>query len=158
MTSLGMAGLWHPGLIVDDLDAAMAAYSDILAVEWASPKRNQTPVRGPQGIVERETWLTYSLGEGHHIELIWEVAGGVWSPASPQPRLHHMGFWVDDLQAESARLVAKGYALHLTGPAEEGALHFAYHDAKQGALFIELNMASNRPTVLDWVEPHRHDR
>ncbi len=153
MTSLGMAGLWHTGLIVDDLDAAMAAYSDILGVEWASPKRNQTPVRGPRGIVERETWLTYSLGSGHHIELIQEISGGVWSPPSPQPRLHHMGFWVDDLQAESARLVDKGYPLHLTGPSEEGALNFAYHDAKQGALFIELNMASNRAMVLDWIEP-----
>ena len=157
MTLHGMHDLYHTGLVVNDLQEAMRTMTAAVGAQWAEPVHATLPVRTPHGIVERESWVTFSTGEPHHIELIEAVWGGVWVPDDGGPRLHHLGFWVDDLQAESARLEGLGLPLRVTGVGGEGAISFAYHDAGQGALFLELNSRSKRTQLYEWLERGSND-
>jgi hypothetical protein len=139
-----MADMYHTGMVVDDLESAMRSLHEAVGAEWSEPRRAAMPVRTSRGVIERESLVAFSRGEPPHIELIQQVFGGVWVPADGSPRLHHIGFWVDDLAGESARLEALGLRRCVTAPGDGPASSFAYHDGGQGGLFIELNDRSKR--------------
>jgi catechol 2,3-dioxygenase-like lactoylglutathione lyase family enzyme len=142
---MDMADLHHTGLVVDDIDEARRSLGAALGVEFTEPVRSSAPVRTPDGVRERESLVCFSRGAGHRIELIQQVFGGVWAPAGGEPRLHHLAFWVDDLEAESARLESLGMPLVVTAAAGDAPVNgFAYHDPGVGALFFELNPRSKR--------------
>jgi len=149
-----MTDLYHTGLVVDDIHGAMASLGAAFGVEWTEPIHTTTPVRTRAGVVERESIVSFSRGAGHHLELIQQVFGGVWVPADGSPRLHHLAFWVDDLAAESARLTELGMPVCVTGLGDGPVASFAYHDAGQGSLFIELNMKSKRDRLYEMID-HR---
>jgi catechol 2,3-dioxygenase-like lactoylglutathione lyase family enzyme len=136
---------YHTGIVVDDLVAAMRMMRDVLGVEWLVPRRVRTPLRGPNGITPRETWMTYSVGGQQQYELIEEVAGGLFVPADGSPRLHHVAYWVDDLPAASAHLDATGCPLYLTAALDGPVAGMAYHRGAGRGLYIELLDAARKP-------------
>jgi catechol 2,3-dioxygenase-like lactoylglutathione lyase family enzyme len=147
----GMTDLYHTGLIVDDIEKARQSLGAAFGVEWTEPSHTTAPVRTPEGVVERESIICFSRGNGHHLELIQQVFGGVWSPEDGRPRLHHLAFWVDDLEAESARLEALGMPVVVTAMGDRPVASFVYHDGGQGSLFLELNMREKRDRLYEMV-------
>ena len=103
-----MKKLEHIGIAVEDLDAAERIFGEVLG----SPSYKRESVAG-------ESVLTsfFQTGESK-VELL--------VPTSPDsaiakhlerrgPGLHHIAFYVDDLQAELTRLQGLGYRI-VTGP------------------------------------------
>ena len=147
----GSTDLFHTGLVVDDIEAARRSFGAAFGIEFTEPVHSSHPVRTPNGVVERESLVSFSRGGGHHIELIEQVAGGVWEPSGGRPRLHHLAFWVDDLQAESARLEALGMPLVVTAAGQEPVSSFAYHDPGAGALFFELSPRTKQAQLYEMI-------
>ncbi|OBI00029.1 VOC family protein [Mycobacterium sp. E2733] len=117
---------YHAGIIVPDLDTAMARLSALAGYRWITPMSYTLPFRTPAGVRELTSTIVYSL-QSPHLELVQEVPGSPWT-AAPDNAVHHLGYFSDDL-AESARaLEANGFTLEMTADVAGSDLAlFAYY-------------------------------
>jgi catechol 2,3-dioxygenase-like lactoylglutathione lyase family enzyme len=142
--------VFHSGVRVPDLDKAMADLGPALGVAWAQPREGEqpiwTPSTGPQTAMLR---FTYSIEGPQHVELVEGAAGSVWDAGS-SPGLHHVGVWVDDIVAETTRLLDAGWELVAAqrSPAE-GFGVFSYLAPASG-LIVELVDAAVEPHFAAW--------
>ncbi len=123
---------YHTGIVVPDLDAAMARLSALAGYRWIKPMSYTLPFRTASGVRELTSTIVYSL-QSPHVELVQEVPGSPWT-AAPGNAVHHLGYFSDNL-AESARaLEANGFTLEMTAevPGADLAL-FAYYTDPFGA-------------------------
>jgi hypothetical protein len=107
---LNHANLFHTGLVVDDVESAKAEYSDVAGVEW-----------GPEGEVEMPVWLlagpqtisfrfAYTTEGPHRIELVRHIPDTIWT-SDGGGRVHHLGYWCDDIAGASKELALRGAPL-----------------------------------------------
>jgi catechol 2,3-dioxygenase-like lactoylglutathione lyase family enzyme len=146
----GLTDFFHTGVVVDDMQRATAEMSKAFGFEWAEPTEILAPVRLHDGVVQAHRWVTYSIGGAHAIELIQQADGEIYVPTDGSQRLHHLGFWVDDLTAESRRLESLGMPVRMMGPAHADQPYFAFHDGMLGGLFIELLSVVRKPAIEAW--------
>lgn len=104
--------LYHTGIRVPDLDAAMDEMGEALGVTWAAPRQTDaqdvwTPDQGQHALPLR---YVYSCEGPQHIELLQGPEGSIWD-GSRDPGVHHVGIWVDDVAAETDRCVDAGWTV-----------------------------------------------
>ena len=144
------ANLFHVGVRVRDLEAAMADLGAGLGITWAGViERDQplwTPEHGSQTVRLR---FTYSCEGPQHVELLQGPPGTPWD-GSDLPGLHHVGIWTDDVAAETERLVGEGWTLELAGKSpEEGYGSMTYVRSPSGFLLEPVSSAA-RPRMESW--------
>ncbi|OBF63005.1 bleomycin resistance protein [Mycobacterium sp. 852002-51971_SCH5477799-a] len=129
---------YHTGIIVADLDAAMARMSALAGYRWISPVSYTLPFRTTAGTQEVTSTFVYSL-QAPHVELIREVPGTAWT-AAPGNAIHHLGYWTDNL-AESAKMLEhNGFTFEATADTAPPDLAlFAYY----------LDAAGTRIEIVD---------
>jgi catechol 2,3-dioxygenase-like lactoylglutathione lyase family enzyme len=144
------AGLFHVGVRVPDLDAAMLDLTAGLGITWAPVVEREQPVWTPgEGSYTLRLRFTYSCEGPQHIELLQGPAGSVWDGVAG-PGVHHHGIWTDDVAAETERLVAVGWTLELAGRApEEGYGSMTYVRSPSGFL-LEPVTSAVRPRFERW--------
>ena len=142
--------LFHVGMRVPDLDAAMAELGRQMGVTWASAqKRMQAVWLAGSGATELELRFTYSAEGPVHLELLEGLPGSIWD-GRETPGPHHLGVWVDDVAATTERLVADGWTLEAASRApEEGYGAFTYVRSPAGVL-VEPVATVVRPTFERW--------
>jgi catechol 2,3-dioxygenase-like lactoylglutathione lyase family enzyme len=143
--------LYHVGIVVPDVEAAMAHFTDLLGITWGPVVETEAfPVRegdGTDRIVPNK--LCYST-EPPHLELVQEVPGTVWE-CNEHSNLHHIGVWTDALPADSATYTELRCPLQLCGRDDDGALvQFAYHRDPLGVR-IELVDIAVKPTMEEFM-------
>jgi len=143
--------VFHTGIRVPDLDAAMLELGATLGVTWATVVDNPgqgvwTPTGGAQTVPLR---FTYSCEGPQHIELLEAPAGSVWS-GHEQPGVHHLGVWVDDVAANVARAEASGWTCVAasTSP-DDGFGAFAYVQPPSGTI-VEFVWSALQPRFDQW--------
>lgn len=143
--------LFHTGIRVPDLDAAMAELSATMNVTWATPVNNPgqavwTPDAGAQTIPLR---FTYSCEGPQHIELLEAPAATIWS-GHENPGVHHQGVWVDDVANAVERAVSAGWSCVAAGlPPTEGYGGFAYVQPPSG-MIVEFVTNAIKPRFENW--------
>lgn len=117
---------YHTGIIVPDLDEAMARLSALAGYRWITPVSYTLPFRTTSGAQEVTSTFVYSL-QAPHVELIKEVPGTAWT-AAPDNAIHHLGYWTDNL-AESAKILEdNGFTFEATADTAPPDLAlFAYY-------------------------------
>jgi catechol 2,3-dioxygenase-like lactoylglutathione lyase family enzyme len=142
--------LFHVGVRVPDLEAAMAALGDSLSLTWAQVvERDQalwTPEQGQHTVPLR---FTYSCEGPQHVELLQGATGSMWDGADA-PGVHHQGVWVDDVAAEVERLVAAGWTLEAAQQSPEGGYGVMAYVRSPGGLLLEPVAAKVRPRFDRW--------
>jgi catechol 2,3-dioxygenase-like lactoylglutathione lyase family enzyme len=135
--TFGLTDQFHTGFIVRDLEAAVEGLRDVLGVRWTAAHRIDVDAWTQSGRLRTRLRYVYSV-EKPHIELIETKAGTLWS-ATEELSLHHLGFWVDDLVAEAARLEELGLERELAGASDRNLdpHRVTYHRHRTG-LRIEL--------------------
>lgn len=120
---------YHTGIIVPDLDAAMARLSALAGYRWISPVSYTLPFRTMSGTQEVTSTFVYSL-QAPHVELIKEVPGTAWT-AAPGNSIHHLGYWTDNLAESAKTLEDNGFTFEATADtaAPDLALFAYYLDA-----------------------------
>ena len=99
------APYFHVGILVPDLDEAIARFHDVLGLDFAEPSRSTIPQLDENGIShEWEVHVTYSI-QAPHLELIEAAGDGVYG-AQNGFGVHHIGGWIAD---------APAFIDHLTG-------------------------------------------
>jgi catechol 2,3-dioxygenase-like lactoylglutathione lyase family enzyme len=137
--------MYHVGVVVPDVRAAMDRYSEALGVTWSAVGDSRFDVLVDGRRQEARIAATYSLEGPPYLELVEERSGGVW--AAEALGLQHVGFWTDDLEGTMARFDGAGMpgrVRHL--PAEGKPALFSYHDGGAG-LWWELVSTAFRPRL-----------
>ncbi len=136
---------YHTGIVVPDLDAAMARLSALAGYRWITPLTYTLPFRTANGTRELTSTFVYSM-QSPHVELIKEVPGSPWT-AAPGNSVHHLGYFTDNL-AETARMLEdSGFTFEATADVSKSELAlFAYYVDASGTR-IEI---VDRALFPDW--------
>lgn len=143
--------IFHTGIRVPDLDAAMVELGESLGVTWASAVTNPaqavwTPADGAGTLPLR---FVYSAEGPQHIELLEGPPGTIWD-GREHPGVHHVGLWVDDVAAETERLAAAGWQVAAAGaPPEDGYGAYSYVVPPNGTI-VELVTSAALPRFERW--------
>ena len=142
--------LFHVGVRVPDLEAAMAELTAGLGFTWAQVvERDQalwTPERGEHTVRLR---FTYSCEGPQHVELLQGEKGSMWD-GGDLPGVHHQGAWVDDVGAEIERLVAAGWTLEASGRSPENGYGPMAYVRSPGGFLLEPVATAVRPRFDRW--------
>lgn len=118
--------LYHSGIVVPDLDAAMAHFSALSGYRWIRPMTYTLSFRTANGTRELTSTIVYSI-QSPHLELLQAVPGTPWTAAAGNA-VHHLGYFTDNLADTARRLEDNGLAFEMTAdlPGSDLAL-FAYY-------------------------------
>jgi hypothetical protein len=117
---------YHTGIVVPDLDAAMARFSALAGYQWITPLTYTLPFRTANGTRELTSTIVYSL-QNPHVELIQQVPDSPWI-AAPGNSVHHLGYFTDDLAATARMLEDNGFTFEATADMSPPDLAlFAYY-------------------------------
>ena len=98
---------YHTGIVVPDLDAAMARLSALAGYQWIKPLTYTLLFRTANGTRELTSTFVYSL-QSPHVELIQQVPDSPWI-AAPGNAVHHLGYFADNLAETAQMLEANGF-------------------------------------------------
>lgn len=143
--------LFHVGIRVPDLDAAMAQLGPALGVTWASAvERRQKAWLPDRGVVTSTLRFTYSCEGPQHVELLQGEAGTPWLAEPGERGIHHLGVWSEDVAGDTERFVAAGWTLEASNVApEEGYGIFSYVRSPLG-LLVEPVSSTRRDLFERW--------
>jgi hypothetical protein len=146
-----MNSLYHIGILVADIDAAIEQYSKIYDESF------RAPIEVTAGrFVQRDgsdapltCRLSYSTRGPMYVELIEAQGEGLWSAASIGG-VHHVGMWSEDPEAQAKQLVADGggWEASMYLAPEMIGMVFVRH---RGVL-IELVTDKLRASLIEWTE------
>jgi len=141
--------LYHVGLSVPDLNAAMAQYSATFGFSWARVRESAPEVVVDGERRRAEIAVTYSVQGPPHLELVQERSGSVWG--ADGLALTHVGFWAEDLAAGVRALATSGLAARVLDAGPDGRpARYSYHPFA-GGLWIELVHTSFRAELTGWI-------
>ncbi|GAA3238026.1 VOC family protein [Pseudonocardia petroleophila] len=153
MTATPLLRLYHTGIIVDSLDNAMKTWGTALGLDWAPPKTSTAPMECPDGVVGREVRFTYSLQGPHFIEILEQVDPSPYLNLTGGRRVHHLGYYTDDLVQASADLEERGFRRELAGVGENGQIgRAAFHYSPESpGMWIELVSHEIADEIGGWI-------
>ncbi len=119
---------YHTGIVVPDLDAAMARLSALAGYRWITPLSYTLPFRTTAGVRELTSTIVYSV-QSPYLELVHEVPGTPWT-AAPGNSVHHVGYFTDNLVETARALESNGFSFEMTGeiPGSELGMFACYVD------------------------------
>ena len=126
---------FHVGIVVDDFEAALAEFSSLFGYQWCGELGGPMTVRLADGDAIVTIRCTYSTSSPR-LELVQRIPGTLWEPA-PGSGVHHIGYWSDDVAADSAVLERRGYVAEATRDGPDGAAFFTFYRSPAG-LRVEL--------------------
>jgi hypothetical protein len=121
---------FHVGIVVDDLEAALAEHTELFGYQWCDVISVPTQVTLPDGDHELEFTFAYSVTVPR-LEMIRTMPGTLWEPAADSG-IHHLGYWSDDVAADSAELVRRGFVTEATGHRPDGEPYWSFHRSTSG--------------------------
>jgi Glyoxalase/Bleomycin resistance protein/Dioxygenase superfamily len=117
---------YHTGIVVPDLDAAMARLSALAGYRWINPLTYTLPFRTASGTRELTSTFVYTL-QSPHVELIQQVPDSPWIAAAGNA-VHHLGYFTDNLADTAKSLEANGFTFEATADISPPDLAlFAYY-------------------------------
>jgi catechol 2,3-dioxygenase-like lactoylglutathione lyase family enzyme len=97
----------------------------------------------------------WARNAGPPLELMHAEPGSpafaIWGCPDGHEYVHHVCYWVEDLPAESAHLVERGFPVELTLAGGSPTRGFAYHRSPAG-LRLELMRSEDKPAMAEWLE------
>ena len=141
--------LYHIGLTVPDLHAAMEQYSDAFGFGWATVRESTHAVVVDGEQRHAQIAVTYSVQGPPYLELIEERHGAVWG--ADGLALTHVGFWAEDVSAAVRALDASGVTVRVSADTADGRpLRYSYHRFGRG-LWLELVHPSFEADLTGWI-------
>jgi lactoylglutathione lyase len=142
--------LFHVGMRVPDLELAMAELGTGLGLTWAEVVERDQPIWTPEnGHDVVRLRFTYSCEGPQHVELLQGAPESLWDGRNATG-IHHLGFWVHDVAAETERRLAAGWTLEMAQRSpEEGYGSMTYMRSPSGFLLEPVTIGA-RPRFERW--------
>ncbi len=142
--------IYHIGIVVQDLDRAMDELGTSMGYAWTTVRTMKLDLIAPAGPSALSARVAFTRQGPPWLEVIEGPAGTIWS-ATGGNALHHLAFYVEDLQAESARLASLGMAFEVGSRGPDGLLSgFAYHRNPFGGR-VEIVDARLKDGLERWI-------
>ncbi|MEU9346760.1 VOC family protein [Streptomyces sp. NPDC048278] len=135
---------FHVGIVVDDIPAAAAELTALFGYRWCTELGASAQVSLPDGDTVLDLTSTYSMTVPR-LELVRSVPGTLWEPAADSG-VHHLGYWSDDVAADSAELARRGYVSEAVGRRPDSTPYWAFHRGPTGPR-IELVTRALQPVL-----------
>lgn len=141
--------IWHIGVAVPDLAVGKHEFGEIFGLRWRPTRVRLLTVTDENDIEhEVECRVTFSEGGPFAVEL-WEAIPGTPLAAPAGGGVHHVGYWVDDLNAEDARLAGMGFPHFATVSGDRPLLN----RGPSGTVIELCDLHSDRPQLRDLFPP-----
>jgi glyoxalase/bleomycin resistance protein/dioxygenase superfamily protein len=135
--------IWHIGLAVPDLVRGMDDVGRAFDIGWRPIHERATTVQDEAGVPHDVVCrFTFSATAPFAIE-IWQAIPGTPLATPDSGILHHIGYWVDDLQQEAERLEGNSYTCFMSGPS------LAIHRGPGGLMLEPCDVQRDRPFLRD---------
>ncbi|MCT9079627.1 VOC family protein [Streptomyces fulvoviolaceus] len=134
---------FHVGIVVDDMAAAAAELSEVFGHQWCEEIEVPATVRLPGGDTVLDLKSVYSMSTPR-VELVQSIPGTLWQPADSG--VHHLGYWSDDVAADSVELARRGHTVEAVGTRPDGTPYWAFHRGATGPR-IELVTRTLQPAL-----------
>jgi catechol 2,3-dioxygenase-like lactoylglutathione lyase family enzyme len=150
--------IYHVGLVVPQLEAAIEQYSKALGVTFRPPvsrtygKVDQHATDGHVYNGPFEGRFTYSVEGPPHIELMEASGEGIWA-ATGEQRFHHFGMWSDNPQAQAQKMERIGFRWEAKLYSDDGSIPIVF--VRKDDIRIELLSENRKPNFRAWVEGQR---
>ncbi|MFF4223280.1 antibiotic biosynthesis monooxygenase [Streptomyces abikoensis] len=143
--------LFHVGMVVPDLEKAVALHSDVLGIEFTEPHVFRIPRLEDPDPHPAELTAVFSRTGAPYYELIQAAGDGIIS-AAHCGRILYYGVWEPDMDARLERLRRQGIGVDAYFRSGPGATPFAVITAPDllGAR-VEYVGLGDRPPIEEWV-------
>ena len=142
-----MGSVWHVAFAVPDIEVGMRDLSDAFGVAWRPVHRSEVTLLDEHGSShDVSCTFTFSVGAPFAFEM-WEAIPGTPLAAPEHSILHHIGYWVDDLDAETSRLESHGWPCVVSGRS------IAIHRGPGGLMLEPCDLRRDRPFLRDLFPP-----
>jgi hypothetical protein len=150
MSGANLTEYFHVGIVVPDVEAACARFTDLLGTEWGPVMVNDIDIRDGNGVEHVvPNKICYSTS-APYLELIQEVPGTPWV-CNEHSNLHHLGFFSTTVPAESSRFSDAQCPLELLdGHGDAPPEMWAYHRDPLGVR-LEIVSAELRPMMEEFM-------
>jgi hypothetical protein len=138
---------YHVGIVVDDLDDALAWWSNTAGYRWCQELNVENVLVTSESETVVPLRFTYSM-DAPHVELIQTIPGTILAPSAAS--CHHLGYWTDDIQSDLTALEGAGAKIDGRGfwPDGRGPI-WAFATPPTGSR-IELVPRSSKPNLERW--------
>ena len=138
-----MGSIWHMAFAVPNLEQGMDEFGRAFGLEWRPVHHAEARLVDEHGVEHTPTChFTFSVGAPFAIEM-WEAVPGTPLDAPGDTVLHHVGYWVEDLEAEAKRLDGEGWPCFMTGHS------VAVHRGPGGIMLEPCDVFRDRPFLRD---------
>lgn len=146
---------FHVGILVPDIEEAMARFSEVLGLSFRRPVTAQIDHFADPTPREFEATFTYSYEGPPYFELI-EMADSLLHSPSNGEGLHHVGIWSPNLQAAIPEFEAAGlgHEASILGPRGEPLVWFNKAADLHGTRIEFLDDGGMRATWDEQFGPH----
>jgi hypothetical protein len=142
-----MAPFWHVAFAVPDLEQGMHELGEAFLVGWR-PLHTAEVRFTDEDAEEHELEVTYTFSEGGPPSIeIWQAIPDTPMGQHGDTWLHHIGYWVEDLDAEGERLAQHGW------PCFTRAHNVRMHRGPGGILLEPCDVNRDRPFCRDLFPP-----
>jgi catechol 2,3-dioxygenase-like lactoylglutathione lyase family enzyme len=145
LPALHPARFFHTGIVVEDIDRAMAELSRSLGITWKGgwPAVHHLHYFGADH--DDELRIAFSVQGPPYLELIEAKDGTLWQPGTSGT--HHLCYWSEDAAGDGAELEADGYE-RLSGiPGVSGG----YFRSPSGVT-VEVLTAEYHQRLVGWLQ------
>lgn len=124
------------GIIVDSLEAAVAAYREVFDYDWRAIPSAPFPVE-IDGEIRTVTVRAAVTVQEPRLHLIERIADTPWT-SSPDAGAHHLAYWVEDFPTAARELLAAGFVMELGEATAPAARTYGYFSKPNGSMRIEI--------------------
>ncbi|WP_067887854.1 VOC family protein [Nocardia vaccinii] len=143
---------FHIGIVAADFDVTVTRLTEVFGYEWGPEVGGPVTVDLPDGkAVDLDLRCVYSVTVPR-LEVVRSVADTLWDPAG-EAGVHHIGFWSDDVAADTEALLRHGYLAEATRPGAEGGLFFAFLRSADGFRVELVDRAAESGLSRCWAAP-----
>ena len=129
---LNAADLFHIGIVVEEFDATLADLSETFGYEWCDEMSNPASVvYADDTTAVVPSSFVYSKNPPPRLEIIRTIPGTLWVPATGSG-VHHIGYWCDDVPAQTETLAEHGFDVEVKGVRPDGVPHWVYLRHRHG--------------------------
>lgn len=136
---------FHVGIVAEDFEVTLKQLSSLYGFEWHDPMGGPAQVELATGEVAAIDFRCVYSKTAPRLEIVRRVPGTFWEP-TPGSGIHHLGYWSDDVAADTAELVGHGYVTEATRKGPDGALFFAFLRSTDG-FRVELVDRGAQPSL-----------
>lgn len=141
---------FHIGIVAADFDATVATLTSVFGYEWGAETGGPVSVTLPSGDAVLDMRCVFSTTVPR-LEIVRSIPDTLWEPAAGVG-VHHLGFWSDDVAADTAELQRHGYTIEATRTVS-GAPFFAFLTGATGFRIELVTRAVREGLQRCWAEP-----